>query len=1047
MKHFLKSALTMLLLTGATTAGAQTPQAEWNTPGAGNPLLPGYFADPTIKKFGDTYYIYATTDGTGNGYGPAQVWMSKDFVNWRNVTMNWPTTEVVWAPDVVQQPDGTYRYYYCTPCVLYVGESDKPTGPWKNRLGEPEAILVPDRFVHNAITLDPQLFRDDDGSEYLYFGTWGIYENFGCGVAKLAEDGKTFTDKKLILNTEIKDFFEAPFVFKKDGIYYFTYSSGSCHDHTYRVQYAISKEGPMGPYEYKGCILETNADGTIHGPGHHSMLIDGDDYYIVYHRHNNPHSIHGFHRQIAIDRVEFDENGDIKKINPTHNGLIPDSFVKQAKKNHIENLAYGAKVTASSYYDDWFKPEYATDDNNATLWRAKNCHGNEWITIDLGEEKKFNQIWTQFEYTVFFYQYKIETSVDGSNWTLYSDKTQNTQQGSPMIDLGECKARYIRITVTDTQKNGHFPAIWNVKVYNATKKKNPMKLLPEIETDEQALLAGYPWIHKKDIEAEEHEKTAKQGNLIIDINASDYATGKAVSLKEIKNRQGGTFTGNKNIVVEVKKGKYAFFFNGQQSLKSNFSLPKTMTYNAPYTVEAWTLNPEVGTIETVAEFTERRNDLATIEFRQGRDRSNGLIAHNASFENSGAPRECMEGQGEWQHWVVTFDGYNERAYLNGKQILEKNNFLMIRPQGNITLGSSMDGGNKFSGYLHSLRFYDKAFTQEDVDKAFAEPSDTKDVMTFDGELSLKVRAISPNLLNITVTDGEGERMESGLLTYKYAVQSVDAPKGKKKNIKSKIKQVVSEPKTWIDGTSSLIIATDGKANQKCMVKITDDSGTFTRTIITDISIAPELFTHFTADGKTEAQWDGKIINNDPKCEASAKVENGVITLASANTNFNMNKEENGVLLYKEVTGDFLMQGRVAELEGQTTRKTPAYNEGGIMVLDDSGRGQEIIHLGVFPSYNCGNMLTQVGRRGRPQFPRQNAWNYDPYLQIERMGNVFHVRTSKDGNSWTDMPGSPINAPQLEGKTLKVGLYQTTYTNNRGWVSFDNFNLWQPTTKE
>ncbi len=1037
-KNMLKSALAMLLLAGATTANAQTVPAEWNTPGAGNPLLPGYFADPTIKKFGDTYYIYATTDGTGNGYGPAQVWMSKDFVNWRNVTMNWPTTEVVWAPDVVQQPDGSYRYYYCTPCVIYVGESDNPAGPWKNRLGAPDAVLVQDRFVHNAITLDPQLFVDDDGSEYLYFGTWGIYENFGCGVAKLAADGKSFTDKKLILNTEIKDFFEAPFVFKKDGIYYFTYSSGSCHDHTYRVQYAISKEGPMGPYEYKGCILETNADGTIHGPGHHSMLIDGDDYYIVYHRHNNPHSIHGFHRQVCIDKVEFDANGDIKKIKPTHNGLIPESFVKQAKKNYIENLAYGAKVTASSYYDDWFKPEYATDDNNATLWRAKNCHGNEWITIDLGEEKKFNQVWTQFEYTTFFYQYKIETSNDAVNWTLYADKTSNTQQGSPMIDQGECKARYIRITVTDTQKNGHFPAIWNVKVYKATKKKNPMKLLPEVEIDEQALLAGYPWIHKKDIETEEHAKTAAKGNLIVDINASDYATGKAVSLKEIKNRQGGTFSGDKNIVVEVKKGKYAFFFNGQQSLKSNFSLPKTMTYNAPYTVEAWTLNPSVGTVETVAEFTERRNDLATIEFRQGRDRSNGLIAHNASFENSGAPRECLAGEGEWQHWVITFDGYTERAYLNGKQILEKNNFLMIRPEGNITLGSSMDGGNKFSGYLHSLRFYDKAFSEADVKAAYAEPSDTKDVMKFDGELSLKVRAISPSLVNITVTDGTGERMESGLLSYKYAVQSYAVSKKRGKTVKV---EPTAEP-VWTDGTSSLIIATDGKPNQKCLVKITDDSGTFSKIVTADIDLTPELFSHFTATGKAEAAWDGQIVNQDPKCEASVKVANGVITLTSANTNFTMNKADNGVLIYKEVTGDFLMQGKVVELDGQSERKTPAYNEGGIMVLDDSGRGQEIIHLGVFPSYNCGNMLTHVGRRGRPQFPRQNAWNYDPYLQIERTGDTFYVRTSPDGKSWTDMPGSPIVAPQMKGKTLKVGLYQTTYTNNKSWVSFDDFNLWQ-----
>ena len=78
MRKLLQIAALSLL---ATSIQAQALPAKWNTPGAGNPLLPGYFADPTIKKFGDTYYIYATTDGTGNGYGPAQVWMSKDFVN------------------------------------------------------------------------------------------------------------------------------------------------------------------------------------------------------------------------------------------------------------------------------------------------------------------------------------------------------------------------------------------------------------------------------------------------------------------------------------------------------------------------------------------------------------------------------------------------------------------------------------------------------------------------------------------------------------------------------------------------------------------------------------------------------------------------------------------------------------------------------------------------------------------------------------------------------------------------------------------------------
>lgn len=1026
------------ILIGAINVHGQESQAKWNTPGAGNPIVPGYFADPTIRKFGDTYYIFATTDGTGNGYGPAQVWMSKDFVNWRNTILNWPTTEVVWAPDVVLQPNGKYRYYYCTPCEILAGESDNPTGPWENILGKSDAVLVKDRFVTNCITLDPQLFVDDDNSQYLYFGTWGIYDGFGCGVARLAADGKSFDKKQLIPNTEIKDFFEAPFVFKKDGIYYFTYSSGSCHDDTYRVQYAISKGGPMGPYEYKGCILKTNADGTVHGPGHHSILVDGDNYYIVYHRHNIPNAIHGFNRQVCIDKLEFDSNGDIKVIEPTHDGLVPASLVKKASKNTVKNLAYNAKATASSVYNDFFKAEYAVDDNNATLWKPKNCNGEAWLQIDLGKEQKFNQIWTQFEYATFFYQYKIETSSDGETWEIFADKTSNVDQGSPMIDKGEAKARFIRITITDTQKNGHFGAIWNVKVFNASKKSDPSNLLPSIEgLDYEAVNKGYPLLHKKDVEPSDRQITAAKGNKIIDINADDYAKGKTLSISSIKNRQGGTFSGDKNVIVEIKKGKYAFFFNGQQSVKSDFSLPKTMTYNAPYTVSAWVLNPQVGQIETVAEFTNSRNDLSTIEFRQGKDRANGLIAHNASFENSGAPKECAEGEGTWQHWAITFDGYMEKVYLNGKLLKEKNMFLMIRPQGNITIGSSMDGTNKFSGYIHSLQFYDKCLSADEIVTNYEEKSSTNDVIDFSTDLKLSTKAISPSLVEITVTDNTGNKVESGLLSFSYAITS---------DIKGKEEGSFSTP----TNSSSTILATDGKSVQKCIVRIVDDSGNFSKTLNANIDLNPKQFNHFTNSEKKAVDytkekgvWDGLTFGNNPECYASAKYENGITTLESKKTNFTNNKSINGPVLYKEVSGDFIIQGKVSSLDGQDKRSTPAYNEGGIIILDDSEEGsQNIIQLGVFPNYNCGNMLTTVSRWGRPQYPTSTGWDYNPYLQIEKVGDLFYARTSKDGKTWIDNPGSPVSLPQLKDKKLKVGYYQTTYSDNQSWVKFEDFNLWQ-----
>ena len=696
-------------------------------PSVGNPFIPGYFADPTIRKFGDTYYLYATTDGTGNGYGPAQVWVSKDFVNWKNIVMNWPTTEVVWAPDVVQQPDGTYRYYYCEPCNINVGESVSPVGPWKNILGKDDAVMVPDRYVHNVITLDPQLFRDDDGSEYLYFTTWAIYKGFGCGVAKLnklwsneqCKDARMwnenapfpiaadefFSEKRLIPNTELKDIFEAPYVFKRNGIYYFTYSSGSCHNHTYRVQYATSTVGPMGPFEYKGCILQTNTDQTVHGPGHHSILEQDGKYYMVYHRHNLPRSVHGFNRQVCIDEMKFDANGNILPIVPTHDAQGVDILTSHLS-SLPKNLALGAKVTASSYYDDWFRPEFAVDDNNATLWKARHTnwglgkHQEAWLQMDLNQTMEFNEIWTQFEYATFFYQYRIEISLDGKKWSLYADRTNNTMQGSPMIDKATAKARYIRITITDTQKNGHMPAIWNVKVW----KQAPE--LPEIDVEAND---GYPGMHQKDVEPAARYASAATINLNVASIATTKDATQPFDITEI-----GQFKANKPIGVQVKDGRWAIFFDGTQRLESKDSLAADYSYNAPYTISVLVQQTKVDSLSTVVSLSTAWNELATTELRLGTDTITGVINHNGWFESFGAPEAVKAAEGRWTLWTVTFDGWMERVYKNGELVHEQNNFLMIRPEGHITIGADGSGENNFTGYISELSIVPQAMTAQEV---------------------------------------------------------------------------------------------------------------------------------------------------------------------------------------------------------------------------------------------------------------------------------------------------------------------------------------------
>ena len=702
-----KFMLVLGLVVDVTSATAQLlPSAEtastieFNTPGAGNPFIPGYFADPTIKKFGDTYYLYATTDGSGAGFGPAQCWTSRDFRNWTLMPMNWPTSHWIWAPDVLAY-NNKYYMVYCQPCNLYIGEADSPIGPWHNLLGEgamgqrsfgPQAqaeghdfdnegqpIWVYDRYVTGAITLDGQTFVDDDGSVYVYWGTWGIYKGFGCGVGKASADLKTFTQTRLIPNTEATDFFEAPFVMKRNGIYYFMYSSESCHNETYHVQYATSTS-PMGPYVYRGTILRTNADGTVHGPGHHSVFEQDGQYYIVYHRHDNPHSTRGFHRQICIDRLEFDAEGNILPIKPSHSG----SFPEVASTVSSPNLAYQAKVTASSAYDDNFRPEYAVDDNNGTLWRPKSM-GREWIMIDLGRKQSIQTVWTQWEYGTQYYQYLIETSADGLTWTMFADRSRNRHAGSPKVDTGKAKARYVRITFLGAQKVGYPGALWNVKVFGTIEDK-----------------CGYEW--------PEPVEPGTDGQPLIDISANDFRHGDSTFYIPNHGTMQGGFDGEPIAVCEVE-GRRAFRFDSLSLMTSDFAMPARFRDNVPYRLEAWVLNPDIELNECVADFTSTHDELEKIMLVNGTEPRCGVMNHYGWFEDVGFPELPERGwrgmkslEGQWQHIVVDFDGRIERVWINDLLLSEKDIQIMVKPSQHVLLGRNAEREWPFTGYLHSLTF-------------------------------------------------------------------------------------------------------------------------------------------------------------------------------------------------------------------------------------------------------------------------------------------------------------------------------------------------------
>ncbi len=531
-------------------AGSVVAQDSWTAPGNANPLLPGYFADPTIRKFGDTWYLYATTDGT-RFVGLPAVWTSKDFVNWTcHRFPRFYASEFFWAPDVARLDDGRFFLAHSHPCMVYGYTGGSPFGPWTSVT--PGKPLVPDRLVKDVITLDGQTFRDDDGSWYMTWCTWAIYPNNGCGVGTFNPDMASFSGLYKIPNTQADKIFEGPFLFKRKGLYYLTYSCEFCENESYHLRYATSDK-VLGTYTpgRTNPILQKSADLTVQGPGHHSLYHEGDDdYIVVYHRHDIPRTNNGGHRQVCADRMYFEADNAIRPIVPTHKGLAAQA----PNVNPFPNLALCKPVTASSQASPGYKAEFAVDDNHATLWRPASAVEPAWLSVDLGSVQRIRRIHTQFEYPTFYYQYALEVSTDGQAWTLFSDKRNNRLYGSPMTDFGDIKARYVRLTVTGTEMLGWLGAVWNLRVFGDSSEDPPQE--------------------------------------VVHLEADDLAEGALDRWENSLGMLGGSFTpaGAQPAVSQVE-GRKAVVFDGTASLLAPAPLPSGLTgKQGAFTLAAWVCN-------------------------------------------------------------------------------------------------------------------------------------------------------------------------------------------------------------------------------------------------------------------------------------------------------------------------------------------------------------------------------------------------------------------------------------------------------------------------
>lgn len=297
-------------------------------PQKNNPVLEGYYADPDIlySEKNGKYYLYPTSDGFDSWSGHYfKTFSSDNLKDWKDEgvildlkkNVSWADRNA-WAPCIIEKKvKGKYQYYYYFSAAQKIGVAvaDEPTGPFRDS-GKALIDFRPDG-VKGGQEIDPDVFTDPKtGKSYLYWG------NSYMAVSELNDDMVSIKENTLKVMTPDVTFREAIYVFYRNGLYYFLWSEDDTRSENYRVRYATSKS-PVGPLDIpkNNLILVKDVSKGIYGTGHNSVLqVPGkDEWYMVYHRFSKPDGIRmgsaaGFHREVAIDRMEFNADGSIRPV-------------------------------------------------------------------------------------------------------------------------------------------------------------------------------------------------------------------------------------------------------------------------------------------------------------------------------------------------------------------------------------------------------------------------------------------------------------------------------------------------------------------------------------------------------------------------------------------------------------------------------------------------------------------------------------------------------------------------------------------------------------
>ena len=300
---------------GGAAPSTCTPKGQ-----AHNPLVSQIFtADPNAIVYGDRVYVYTSHDEDGQvGYKMVDyhVFSSSDLANWQDHGVIIHAKDLPWAGNLYAPGACTKngKYYIYIPnsgSAIGVGVSDDPGGPFKDPLGK--GLLTPSFPNANVPWLfDPACFVDDDGQAYLYFGGGSSGQN--ARVVRLNDNMTSIKDTSAT-KIDTTAFFEASYMHKHGGKYYFSYSSDFSSGHGAKLEYLMS-DNPMTGFTYKGVLL---SNGSINnGNNNHGSIIEfmGKSY-LFYHSRKLQQEL-GINkvddRSIVVQELTYKADGTIQPL-------------------------------------------------------------------------------------------------------------------------------------------------------------------------------------------------------------------------------------------------------------------------------------------------------------------------------------------------------------------------------------------------------------------------------------------------------------------------------------------------------------------------------------------------------------------------------------------------------------------------------------------------------------------------------------------------------------------------------------------------------------